>query len=235
MNRSFRNLPELNLQPIRRTTIAEQLEQSLLELIITGKIPPGAHLVEQTLSDQWQVSKISIREAMRSLTKAGLVEIIPSKGAFVIQLTLEDILEVYQIRAMLEGMAIRYTMQNLLPEHIQELQDLILKMEAAEESEDHLFGSTLDTQFHHLIMKLSGRKVATQAWEQMSARILMAVYNASNFFPNYELIAERHKDLLKIMLSGDYQAAYDYVNHHISEGASRLLDALGQKAEAKPT
>lgn len=229
MDKNFSSITGLGLQPLRRTTITEQVYEQILELILTGKINPGQHLVEQSLADHLQVSKISIREAVRALSKEGLVEIIPNRGAYVVNLSFNDVIEVYQVRAVIEGMAVELAVENLDESSIQELQKMIHKMEDAEEADDHLIGSALDTQFHRYIMNLSKHKLAIQVWEQMSSRILMVVYNVSNFYPNYKLIAERHQNLLNIMKSGEKKSASEFLHVHIMEGAARLLEAMGQK------
>ena len=83
-----------SLQPITgrpRATISEEIYTSLKTAIMAGKIGPGQHLVELILADQFQVSRVAVREALRRLANDGVVEIVPNRGVFTIQLFRTDI------------------------------------------------------------------------------------------------------------------------------------------------
>ncbi len=219
-----------SIEPIRRSTLSNRVYERLLESIITGKISPGQHLVEQTLADQLEVSKISVREAIRLLAQQGLVDIAPNRGAFVIQMTIEDIMEIYQLRASLEGLAVKLATKNLNEANFQEFQKIFNKMAEVEQTNDRLHGASVDTQFHRLVMNLSKNRRAIKVWEQMSSQIEMVVYNVSNYYPHYHGLVERHQKLVNIMKSGDIQAASEYVQNHIMEGAQHILEAMLQKS-----
>ena len=100
-----------SLTPIKtQTFLSDQVYENLTHAILTQQIKPGQHLVEQPLADQLGVSRISVREAIRRLAQDGLVEIVPSKGSFVVNLTAEDVKEIYQLRSALETIALQEIM-----------------------------------------------------------------------------------------------------------------------------
>lgn len=220
----------LQIEPVRRSTLSNRVYDRLLESIITGKISPGQHLVEQILAEHLGVSRISVREAIRSLAQHGLVEIVPNRGAFVIGLSIEDILEIYQLRASLEGLGVQLATQKLNDDVLQELDKILQKMEELEQTNDRLHGASVDTQFHRIIMNFSGNRRAIRVWEQMSSQIRMVVYNISNYYPHYSGLVERHYKLIEIMKSGDAETASGYVQSHIMEGAQHVLEAMEQAA-----
>jgi GntR family transcriptional regulator, trigonelline degradation regulator len=93
--------------PLRRKVLGE-----LRHSIITGRLLPGARLVERELIAMMGVSRTVIREALRQLETEGLVEIIPNKGPVVRELTLDEARDLYSIRAVLEGLAARLFVEN---------------------------------------------------------------------------------------------------------------------------
>ncbi|MBW6474300.1 MAG: GntR family transcriptional regulator [Anaerolineaceae bacterium] len=216
------------LKPIKsQTLLADQVYENLSHAILTRKIKPGQHLVEQPLADQLAVSRISVREAIRRLAQDGLVEIIPSKGSYVVNLTAEDVKEIYQLRSALEMIALKEIMANNHP-NLAPLDRIVAQMIALEQKEDRLQGAALDNQFHRTLMNLSGLTRTIRIWEQMSTQITMVIYTVSSHYPSYEGLVERHAKLVYLIRSGNYDNAESYLREHIQQGAELLLSAMSQ-------
>ncbi len=98
------------LRPIRLSTItpAEQIAQHLGQAILQGKFAPGERIGEQAIADLFSVSRGPVRDALRELDKQGLVEISPRRGAFVVHLVLNDVVDIFNIRGTMMGLAARY-------------------------------------------------------------------------------------------------------------------------------
>jgi DNA-binding GntR family transcriptional regulator len=215
------------LQPIKsQTLLADQVYQNLSHAILTQKIKPGQHLVEQPLANQLSVSRVSVREAIRRLAQDGLVEIIPSKGSFVVSLTADDVEEIYQLRSALEVIALKEIMIANNHVNLGLLENIVTQMISLEEKEDRLQGATLDNQFHRTLMNLSGLTRTIRIWEQMSTQITMVIYTVSSHYPSYEGLVERHSKLVELIKSGNYQNTASYLSQHIQKGAQRLLTAI---------
>src|SRR6478735_4361512 len=95
------------LAPLETTTLATQVQRSLEHAIFTGQLKPGERLIEVDLADTLQISRASLREALRLLENKGLVVTSHRRGAFVIELTDRDVREIYRLRLLLEDYAIR--------------------------------------------------------------------------------------------------------------------------------
>jgi len=220
---------QLALKPIKsQTLLADQVYENLSHAILTQQIKPGQHLVEQPLADQLSVSRVSIREAIRRLAQDGLVEIIPSKGSFVVNLTADDVEEIYQLRSALEIIALKEIMTAKHHVHVSPLDQIVAKMISLEQKEDRLQGAALDNQFHRTLMNLSGLSRTIRIWEQMSSQITMVIYTVSSHYPSYEGLVERHAKLVYLIRSGNYQNTETYLKEHIQEGAQLLLKAIHQ-------
>lgn len=106
---------------------AEQAAPSLLaELrrkIVERRIPPGAKLLENELAAQFGVSRGKVREALSALEQNGLIQRIPNRGAVVARLDLSSVFHIYDVREVLEGLAVRLATLNVPPESWQDLLD----------------------------------------------------------------------------------------------------------------
>ena len=96
-------------EPVGRIAapLREQVIASLRQAILDFKLKPGQRLVERELIEQLGVSRTTIREALRELTSEGLVTVVPQKGAVVATPTLDDAIDLYEVRAALESLVVQ--------------------------------------------------------------------------------------------------------------------------------
>jgi DNA-binding GntR family transcriptional regulator len=225
----------LDLPALDSNTLAARAYQALLEAILTGKIKPGEHLVEMTLADRLRVSRFSVRDAFRELARDGLIAIIPNRGAFVINLTPDDIAEIFELRAALECMCIELATQRATPEDFTHLQEIVRQMDTIERRNNRVTGAQVDTQFHRVLMNISRHQRAIQVWERMSAQITVIVYSVSSIYPLFGGFAARHAGLISLMQKCDAPAASAYLQNHIREGAEKLISAHQQLNQENQT
>ncbi len=131
----------------QRFEVARLLESAILE----GRIKPGTRLPELLLSRQLGVSQASIREALQQVENNGLVVKYPNRGSFVISLTPEDLVAIYQLRQELEPMACALAAERMSSETLDALQTCISEMQEAAVKHDYRAHSNADLQFHRLI------------------------------------------------------------------------------------
>jgi len=89
-------------------TPAKQISLHLGQLILKGQFGPGERIGEQAVADMFSVSRGPVRDALRELEKQGLVEIVPRRGAFVVSLVLNDVIDIFNLRGTMMGLAARY-------------------------------------------------------------------------------------------------------------------------------
>lgn len=231
MSRASQNDWIKSLSPLQgrtRSTLSEHVYQALMEAILQGKLGPGEHLVEQSLADQFGVSRMAVREAIRKLAHDGLVEVIPNRGTFTIEFTNRDIEEIFDLRAILEEKAIRRVTERGRRSDLALLEDVLDEMREVEKLDDRVAAATVDTRFHQRLVELSGHSRVARVWRSMSAQITMVVYNSSSYYPDVGNLAERHAMIVDAMRSGDPDLAAETVLHHIHEGGKYLLAAIKQ-------
>lgn len=164
-------------------TIQEVIHDTLKHRITTGEYDPGQRLIANDLAEEFQVSRMPVREALTRLASTGLVELIPYKGAIVNELTAKDYVEIFHIRSVLEGLAARLACSHLTEEDLiemeranQEVKDMIDRDDVEFQKMNRIFHSTIwkrtqserlqtllsnlyaeAAQYRHLTMILPGR------------------------------------------------------------------------------
>src|SRR5574341_1579615 len=112
-------------------TMQEMVYDAIRDAVLSGRYPPGKRLVADEIARELGVSRMPVREALQRLQVAGLIAITRHKAAVVSELSEPDIVEIYHIRAVLDGLATRLAAPNLTPADHQTLLSLLEEMEAA--------------------------------------------------------------------------------------------------------
>jgi DNA-binding GntR family transcriptional regulator len=120
---------------------------SLRSMILYNQIQPGSWLRQKDISDQFQVSRTPVREAFRTLSQEGLVELVPNYGARVTELSTEEFEEIYALRMGIEGLAARLTAEKIKPEQIPALQTSLESLKTLTQHTDLLVYLQHEWQF----------------------------------------------------------------------------------------
>jgi DNA-binding GntR family transcriptional regulator len=137
-------------------SLGNQAYQEVKKIILEGHLTPGEKLNEGELARALGISRTPVREAITRLEKEGLVEIFPQRGAFVIQLSKEDIYELFLIREKLEGLAAYLAAQKIDRGALNKLEACIQGFEEPYDDRDISRYSREDFKFHQTIVALSG-------------------------------------------------------------------------------
>ncbi len=140
----------------RRKTAVDLAELALFRGIMEGAIAPGAPLRLQELSDQLEISKMPIREALRRLGDLGLVDVVANKGAWVRPLTREDLVDTYFTRMHLEGLALATAAERFDREDAARARAALEEQETADERHDLLGSRDAHERFHFALYSASG-------------------------------------------------------------------------------
>ena len=118
--------------------------------ILSGRYKDGDELKEMTIGEELGVSRTPVREALRQLDLEGLITIIPNKGAFVEEVSLDDIRDIYDIRARLEGLCARWAAEKITDELMEQMEEIIYLSEFHEEKGNSKQLLLLDNRFHEI-------------------------------------------------------------------------------------
>jgi len=142
------------------STVADRVFDQLRRAIVEGEIPAGSKLSEPVLAERFSVSRGPLREAMRRLESTNLLERRANVGARVVALSNETLLELYQVREALEGMAARLAAEQMSDEAIEDLKDLMddHRRDVARDYWQTYFQQEGDPDFHYRIVIGSGNR-----------------------------------------------------------------------------
>lgn len=210
--------------PASLTNTAEQEAYLYLQHALrTGRYKPGERLISEEIAAEIGMSRMPVREAFRRLAADGLVTLRPNRGCVVAGLSFDELYETFEIRSVLEGLAVRLATPKMTEEHFEELERLLDRMERAGHS-----GSSdwvlRHQEFHSAIYTLSGRPKLIR---QISAlHVVIEPYMRIWFdYVNKPLSArEEHDQLIKVLALKDCAKAEEVMRKHILETAPTLAN-----------
>jgi len=178
--------------------------------ILAGELLPGTRLREESLAADYHVSRTPVREALIQLSSVGLVELIPNRGATVLELTLEDVSEVYHLRALLEGEAASLAARLMTPEVLSLLEkacDRLGELHDAPAAEQ----LAADTDFHYRLAEASASGRLAALIRQVSA--IPEAYRSTIAYTSTDMAEAEHQ----------HRAIVAELERHRSAGAARLM------------
>jgi DNA-binding GntR family transcriptional regulator len=219
------------LPRIETESLTQKAQTALREHILSGKLKPGTRLVESQLAEQLGVSRAPVREVLLALEAEGLVASIPGKGAFVAQITEEDLQEIYTVRSVLEGLAMRLAARRMDRRALRDLSEIVERMKEAAGSGDAQQVADADLEFHEYVWKLSGHRRLYQLLTSIMSQIRMFLALNTQVYDNLLDNCLEHVALYEALSSGDAPKAERLMCHHISEAGRLNIDYLHVQIE----
>ena len=213
------------------STLADGVFDRIRTAIIEGELEPGSKINEPQLSKQYGISRGPLREAIRRLEGCKLVEIKPNIGANIVSLNISQIIEIYEIRESLEGLACRLAATNAIPDDCFRLRELLTQHEKQIQSENGriYYQREGDLDFHFQIVQLSGngRLFDILCGELYHLQRLYRVQTASEPSRPIQAFKEHHQ-IVDAIEKNDSELAELLMKRHISSAKSTLLNQLNQ-------
>ncbi len=214
-------LPDLSPLAAPRK-LAEDASAILRERILSGSIRRGTHLIEAKLASLLGVSRGTVREAFKTLVAEGLIEEEPRRGAFVVTLNRNDVREIYDVRAAIEGRAARLLASSGDRAALAELRASIDEIRRAALTGDVLAVRRTDLRFHERLCALSGNR----RLHAIFVRHVPAIQTLLDFdelpYPMLAASADQHQALLEAIESGDPEYASRRLEAHVDEARERV-------------
>ena len=191
MPNRFTMIEDRQTPPLGRRVFRDEIREQLIDDILSGRLAPGTRIVETRIAQKLGVSQAPVREALRDLALLGFVVSSPFRGTEVRRISPRELLEIYPIRAALEGAAARAAAPRIRKKGLQRLEELIEAMRDAGREDDHRASVLADADFHHTIVAAAGNKMLERVWETMRLSVTTSVTHAVTHRSLVE-IAERH-------------------------------------------
>lgn len=215
-------------------SLEEMVFSRLEEEILSGELERGAALGEIALSKRLGVSRTPIRGALHRLAEEGLVEIHPNRGATVVGINIDDLVDIYTIRERLEGLASALAAKRTTPEEIKRLSEAVDLAEFYISKNDTEHIKELDTVFHSIIYSASGSRFLARTLSELHRKIKSYRKRSLSVPGRLENTAEEHREILEAIKRGDADEADRLTSLHIRRALENMITAFdGGKGERK--
>ncbi|WNG82441.1 GntR family transcriptional regulator [Mycobacterium sp. ITM-2016-00316] len=212
-----------SLLRLEKTSLRQQALTALRRAITTGQLTPGTHLVETDLSDALQISRGTLREAMRQLQQEGLISAGARGRLAVRHLDAKEIRDIFNVRAALESMAAHeLAARPDRTETVATLRGAVDDMDRWAEAnlEDRI---EADLRFHRTMCQLTGNETLLHQWTSLEGSIRMSIMFAGVDRAIKNMNAKRHYDIVDAIESGDATLAAATVAEHMAGAANTLV------------
>jgi DNA-binding GntR family transcriptional regulator len=220
--------------PLKRVRLFDEVTEYLRELILSGEIPPGTQLFQIELAEQLGVSRTPLREAFRILERDGLIRISNgNKTVEVVRLADEDAIELYQVREVLDGLAARLAAKNGPSKAMEKrLAGDLTKMEASIDPVNLSRYSVAHADFHLGIVEASGnaRLLAMAPMIRLSSQMVLSrrmqvessSKNAQTIDSLLMIGTADHRQIFEAIMAGDAHGAESAARRHVAATRRKL-------------
>ena len=212
-------------------TAEQEAYSHILAAIRGGRYVAGDRLIPEVIATEIRMSRMPVREAFRRLATEGLVTLRPNRGCVVSGLTLEEIVEVFEIRSVLEGLAVRLAVPKIDRAARAELDHLLRTMRASERRGDEAWVAQ-HSRLHQYLSSLSGRPKLVRQIETLMITVepYMRIYR--HHAHKSRSADEAHRMLIEAIVGGDPDRAEAAIRSHVIGTVPLLQTFLGEPAQA---
>jgi DNA-binding GntR family transcriptional regulator len=212
----------------RPKTAQQAVAEALRRDITTGKLAPGSWIVQEALAEQFGMSRIPVREALKTLEAEEYITYVPHSGYRVAKLGLEDLLEVFRLREILEEELLRDAMPRLTDEVVDAMHAEMAEMDRAAGVGDLIAVGMANRRFHFLPFEASRmartRRLVTQLWNTADAyRPLYA------HLMDLEKVNSEHVLFVEAMVARDVEKAVAINHQHRGHAVDHLNDVFARE------
>jgi len=208
---------------LQSSSLTSAVQQEVERRILQGELAPGAKLNEAALAEALGVSRGPVREAFRMLEEAGLVRQEKNRGVFVRSIPIDEAMEIFDLRAMMDEAVGRCLAETIAPDQLRRVRAMVEAMEKAVKTGDADSYHLLNLEFHDKLVEYAGNRKLTTIYRRL--------INELSLFRRMNLVdakllpisAGEHRAIVKAIASGDPEAAGRAMRQHVMDSKNRTL------------
>ena len=229
---------DLNVRRIgarERLTLAEEVRSELERLILDGDLAPGEKLTEVALSEALCVSRGTVREAIRTLSQSGLVELVANRGAYVKQVSGDDVARLYDLREVVFALGCEKAAGRVASgaeaDLVARLEKNLTDMRSVAALGDGLGYYELNIQFHDDLMAAADNCHAKAVYDDVVKKMHLFRRRGLSRAGNVDKSIAEHEAIVDAVRAGDGPRAVAEARRHIQQGQARFLGTLVSPAD----
>lgn len=219
---------------LKRETMGAQIAALLRRAILAGEFAPGAPMVETALALRLGASRGPLREAMRQLIDEGLLVSVPYTGTRVIDLSVQDINDIYAMRTCLEQFAFELAWSRRTPDFAAELARRNTRLQQAIDASDDAGAIEAELDLHGLAYEWSGNRILLSTWNDIRGRLQLywAAHHRAHGLTGPR--RESHDDYLRLAIGDDLDAMKTEIRSHMRRGLEKTMAFVEDRNAATP-
>ena len=219
--------PRAETEMSKKDLIIQQLRAE----IVSGQIPPGMKLSEARLAERFGVSRMPVRDALKELESAGFVSIEQRRGTFVRGMSRSEILDLFEVREAVEGMAARLCAHRANNDLLATLDEVIETMSRQVEVADMDGYSQTDERFHELILSGASNERLSDHYRLLVQHLHRGLLSSivTRRAGRMERSLAEHVEIMRALHAHDQRGAEDAMRDHVQRGRMELQDEVSVK------
>jgi DNA-binding GntR family transcriptional regulator len=209
---------------------AGRARDALREAILRGEYLPGERLVEAKLSERFQISRFNVRVALQDLSGEGLIEIERNRGAQVRKISLDEAIEITEVRMVLEGLVAARAAERVTEEQASELDEIGLLMRRAADAGEFRRYSDLNQRLHELVRRIADHRTAGGIIETLRGQLVRHQFMLSMVPGRPQVSLPQHERIIAAIRDRDPEAAESAMREHIASVVDTLRSIDGLRA-----
>jgi DNA-binding GntR family transcriptional regulator len=208
---------------LTRASVVDALADALRSRILSGDLAPGALLREEALSTAYDVSRHTLRAALRALAGEGLVQIVPNRGASVTQLAAADLVPLFELRAALEVEACRLTLERndgTLPATVHDRLDALVRA-CRTKGSDWSEIAEAHAHFHEALVAAAQSPRIEDAYTRLATELNLFLAQLQPVWSRRRMIVHHRTLVLDLETTGDVSA----LRRHLEDGLEAVLES----------
>jgi DNA-binding GntR family transcriptional regulator len=223
----------VSLSGVEGRTLAEQVVQTIRQAIIDGQFAPGERLIDADIAERLATSRPTVRDAFRRLQHEGIIINYPHRGYFVADFSPPQVIEVLELRGLLEGRAAAAAVAVLTDDDLNALDQIADSIARYDYRNDVQRIRDLDISFHRLIIERSNQPILAELFATLDSRLsVLNTFSSGVFNVDARDTSRRHHDYIEVLRARDPEQARRAAHEHYQHYVRRFLEVMAEDAEA---
>lgn len=226
-------MPPTRASRVSPPTVAQYVLETVRADILSGRYPMNSRLDQQAIAAELGVSIIPVRECLRQLEAEGLVQISPRRGAFVVELSIDEFREIYSIREVLEELAIQKALPHMTPAHLEHVSRINARFIQAIQDGACATALEINQEFHLALYEPAQQPLLLDMISSLSTRSMRYRQIYVNLPNRAQQAIVDHETILAACRNRDVVAACQAVRSHLRRTLEGVLATLKVSPESE--
>ncbi|MBK0393872.1 GntR family transcriptional regulator [Ramlibacter algicola] len=211
---------------IPRGSLHEQVALRLRQMLVEGRIPPGAKLNERQLCEALDCSRTPLREAIKRLAAEGLVELLPHRGAVAVSMDEQSVRDTFEVMAGLEALSGELAAKRITDEELAEIRAMHYEMLAAYTRQDLSAYYRLNARIHRAINAAAKNPVLSATYDRINARLQALRFRSNQDGAKWAAAMQEHEKMIEALARRDVAAMREVLASHLQNKLAVVLEQL---------